>query len=293
MNRKNSNQQQYTLDNHGSFDKLLGPVSSILSSVIISCAVLFAAITVNNNSIKKDDLAKIIAGINTANGTVAGAQDTTQAAAAVTVSLDQIKSLYAQGNVVFGDTSKKVLFVEVADPSCPYCHVAAGKNPELNVQMGEQFRLTSDGGTYVAPVPEMKKLVDEGKAAYVWLYRNGHGNGEQGAQALYCANEKGKFWEVHDLLMTNKGYNLLNTDVKNDKTKAPVLAEYVKEVIDPAFMVECLQSGKYATKIQEDQQLSTTLGVTGTPGYFINTTNFVGAYSYNDMKGTVETALGN
>jgi hypothetical protein len=88
--------------------------------------------------------------------------------------------------------------------------------PELNKQVGERFTLTADGGTYKAPVLEMKQLVDEGKAAFAWFYSPGHGAGELATQAMYCADEQGKFWEVHDLLMTSEGYELMNETVKND-----------------------------------------------------------------------------
>jgi protein-disulfide isomerase len=105
-------------------------------------------------------------------------------------SLNQIKSLFSTDFVKFGEANKKVLFVDISDPSCPYCQIAGGKNPELNSQAGDRFKLVSDGGTYVAPIPEMKKLVDQGKASFVFLYTPGHGNGEMGARALYCAFEK-------------------------------------------------------------------------------------------------------
>src|SRR3989344_6730684 len=70
------------------------------------------------------------------------------------VSLDKIKPLFADGYMHFGDASKKVLFVEISDPSCPFCHIASGLNPELNKQSGGQFLMKADGGTYVPPVPE-------------------------------------------------------------------------------------------------------------------------------------------
>src|SRR3989339_2189170 len=72
--------------------------------------------------------------------------------------LGQIKDLFNKDVIKFGDADKKVIFVEVSDPSCPYCHIAGGLNPELNSQVGAQFKLVKDGGTYVAPVAEMKKL---------------------------------------------------------------------------------------------------------------------------------------
>lgn len=207
------------------------------------------------------------------------------------VALDQIKAFFAKDVIKFGDERRKVLFVEISDPSCPYCHIAAGKNPELNKQAGERFKLVADGGTYVAPVPEMKKLVEQGKASFVWIYTPGHGSGEMGTKALYCAYEKDKFWEVHDLLMTNKGYDLLNNTVKNDKAKSGELAEFLKSAIDPGFLKSCLDSGKYDERLSKDTSLASSLGVQGTPGFFVNETKFAGAYSFKDMESAVTAAL--
>lgn len=213
------------------------------------------------------------------------------APAQVQVTEDQVKGLFAEGNITFGDKNSKLLFVEFSDPSCPFCHIAAGKNPELNAQVGEQFKMVADGGAYVPPVEEMKKLVDEGKAAFSWIYQNGHGNGELSTQALYCAHEKGLFWQAHDKLMTNAGYTLINDVVKNDKAKAPELAQFLADVIDPTFMTECLSSAKYADRIAKDQQTAASVGVSGTPGFFVNTKNFAGAYSFKDMQADVDAAL--
>jgi len=210
---------------------------------------------------------------------------------AVSVSLDDIKGVFKKNVIKFGDENSKVLFVEVADPSCPYCHIAGGLNPELNAQAGDRFKLVKDGGTYVAPVIEMRKLVDAGKAAFAWIYSPGHGNGEMGTKALYCAYEKGKFWEVHDALMTNKGYDLLNNTVKNDKAKSNELVQFLASVIDSKFLKECLDSGKYDSRLQEDIALAQSLGVRGTPGFFVNDRNFAGAYSYKDMESVVNEAL--
>lgn len=219
----------------------------------------------------------------------AAAQQARQQASAVT--LDQIKELVnPKRNIVFGDKDKKLIFVEFSDPSCPYCHIAGGKNPELNKQVGSQFTLVADGGAYVPPVPEMKKLVDAGKAAFVWLYANGHGNGEMATKALYCAYEKGKFWPVHDMLMTNKGYDFINNSLKNDKTKAAELAGFLKQVMSYNDMKNCLDSGKYDSRIAEDQALATSMGFSGTPHFFVNTQPFVGAYSFKDMESAVAAA---
>jgi len=206
------------------------------------------------------------------------------APAAPTITIDQIKDLFKKNVIKFGDENRKLLIVEVADPSCPWCHVAGGKDKELYKEMG----VASD---YVAPVPELKKLVDSGKASFVYIYFPGHGNGEMGMKAMYCANEKGKFWEVHDLIMSNAGYNLLNNTIKNDKAQSGKMADFLKGVTDSTEMKKCLDSGKYDSVLTEDSKLGGDLGVSGTPSFFLNATNFPGAVPFSQMESAIDEAL--
>ena len=204
------------------------------------------------------------------------------------VKIAQIKDLFNKNVVKFGKANAKNLFVEIADPSCPYCHVASGKNPELNSQVGEQFKLVADGGTYVAPEPEMRKLVESGKAGMVWIYTPGHGNGELATKALYCAFDEGRFWEVHDILMTNKGYDFVNNIAKNDIANADKVIEFVRTAISSGSFKDCLKNDKYKDRLAEETTLASTFGVQGTPGFFVNETRFGGAYNWNDMKSAVK-----
>lgn len=217
------------------------------------------------------------------------AQQQQQQPPVVKVSLDQIKKLFTKDSISFGDANRKVLFVEISDPSCPYCHVAGGLNS--SAIPGDQFKYVSDGGNYTAPVPEMRKLVDAGKASYTMLYANGHGNGALAMQALYCSFEKGKMWEAHDLLMSNAGYELVNNVVKTDKTKIPELVNYLSSAVDSGFLTECLQSAKYASRLDQDQKMALTLGFQGTPHFFVNENSFGGAQDYKQMEATVNSAL--
>src|SRR3989339_143529 len=200
------------------------------------------------------------------------------------VTAKQIKALFTKDQIYFGNKNSQNLIVMVSDPSCPYCQIAAGENPELNKEAGAQFLLEQDGGTYIAPLPKMRALVEEGKAALVWIYQNGHNNGEMATKALYCAYEQSKFWEAHDLLMSGAGYDLINNVVQNDQSKAGDLVSFLAEVVNSDKLQACLESGKYDAKITQDMALSASLGVSGTPGFFVNTTNFAGAYSWAEME---------
>lgn len=235
-------------------------------------------------------------------GTTTTTTGTTQQADTKTaVTMDTIKGLFSKDLIKFGDEKSKLIFVEMSDPSCPYCHIAGGYNKELSKSVGARFQYVTDGGSYVPPVIEIEKLVKEGKASFVYIYFPGHGNGEMAMKALYCANEKGKFWEANALLMSDPGYAIQNgadsaqkaasVVVGNDKAKSGELASFLKDAVDPTFMKSCLDSGKYDGRLQSDQDVATSLGIQGTPGFYVNTTNFAGAYSYTDMKSAVDSAL--
>ncbi len=263
---------------------LTTPMAVIIGAVVISIAIL-----ISGGIIK----------LGPQKGTVAGTQANAapspvaqQAPQQATVTIAQVKDAFNKAQIKFGDASKKLVILEIADPSCPYCAIAVGQNPELNKQAGSRFTLVSDGGTYQAPVPEIEKLVKNGSASFAYIYTPGHGNGEMGTKAMYCAFEQGKFWEVHDLIMGAKGYDLMNNTVKNDKTKSGDMATFLSSVIDPGFMKSCLESTKYDSRLKDDPVIATSIGVSGTPGFFINATPFAGAYNFTDMQSAVKTALG-
>ncbi len=263
---------------------LSSPVAILIGSVIIAGAIL-----ISNGIIPLK-----IASKNDTKAVVANPTDTTQApqpSQPPAVTLSQVKDAFNKSFIKFGDTNKKLIAIEISDPSCPFCQAAAGQNSSLNKQMGTQFVLVADGGTYVAPVVEIEKLVSSGKASFAWIYYPGHGAGEMGTKAFYCAFEKGKFWEVHNQIMSEKGYDLLNNTVKNDKSKSGDIADFLAPVFDASAMKACLDNGKYDSRLKDDMALAASLNVQGTPGFYLNATNYPGAVSFSAMEATVNSAL--
>lgn len=263
------------------------PSASILvGSVIIAIAILIAGGTIPMPF-------KAVKGVKTENVQAPAPQisQQPQQPQRPTVTLAEVKDAFGKAFIKFGDANKKLIAIEISDPSCPYCQAAAGKNSALNKQLGSQFIMIADGGTYVAPVAEIEKLVNSGKAAFAWIYYPGHGAGEMGTKAMYCAFEQEKFWEVHNMIMSEKGYDLLNNTVKNDKTKSGDIADFLSPVFDSASMKSCLDGGKYDARLKDDMAVATSLGVQGTPGFYLNATNYPGAVSYTTMEQTVNSLL--
>lgn len=216
------------------------------------------------------------------------AGNTAQPTAPTTIDLAKVKDQFDGKHITFGDKNAAMVITEVSDPSCPYCHIAGGLHPDLNNQSA-QFKMVKDGGTYVAPVPEIRKLVEAGKASFLWIYSPGHGSGEVGTAALYCAYEQGKFWEAHDILMSKSGYELLNNVVKNDLTQSAKVVSLMGKALDSKKLQACLDSKKYLNQPDEDSALVSELAAPaqgfGTPTFFVNNKVVEGAQPWSSIEG--------
>lgn len=199
------------------------------------------------------------------------------------IDIEKIKDKFDGKHITFGKKNADLIFTEVSDPSCPFCHMAGGLNKELS-NSSSQFKLVEDGGTYVAPVREIKKLVDAGKASFLFIYANGHGNGEVATQALYCAYDQGKFWEAHDIFMSSEGYKMINDVVKNDLSKSSQLVALVDKVLDGKKLQSCLDGSKYSKQPSEDQAFVQSLGFGATPTFFVNDKVVEGAQAWGAFE---------
>jgi protein-disulfide isomerase len=84
------------------------------------------------------------------------------------------------------------------------------------------------------------------------------------ANAAHCAEEQGKFWEYHDIL-----YNNWNGE-NNGWASSDNQLRFAQELeLEMDSFSECLSSGKYNQKVQASTNDAQTLGLTGTPGFFI------------------------
>jgi len=119
----------------------------------------------------------------------------------------------------------------------------------------------------------IEDLVAAGKARYVFhnypfLDGEGAGNGgesDQAANASMCANEQGKFWEMHSTIFAN--WDGENQGAFSDP-RLQALAESLG--LDMAAFNECFTANKYEADIQADFDLGKQMGVSGTPTVFVN-----------------------
>jgi protein-disulfide isomerase len=185
-----------------------------------------------------------------------------------------IQSLRAQTNVIvsltppsanvslanantLGNRNAAVNLVEFADYECPYCQKVAPDVSKLTAEFGDKLAVTFKD----FPLPM-------------------HAHAEKAAEAANCAGEQGKFWEYHDTLFRTK-----QLDLDQLKQHADTLH------LDLQAFNKCLDSGAQAAVVQKQREEGVTLGLSGTPSFFINGHFFSGALDYAALHEIISRQL--
>ena len=156
-----------------------------------------------------------------------------------------------------GVSDARVTVVEFADYECPYC---------------QQIQ------------PALDRLEAEFKGKLSFAYKDvplpNHPHAQKAAEAAHCAGVQGKYWEYHDLL-----YKTKKLDVAGLKENAHALG-----LNDSAFE-KCLSSGEQSERVKAQLAEGQSLGLQGTPSFFINGRVFSGVLSYEQLSAVVEEEL--
>ncbi len=137
-------------------------------------------------------------------------------------------------------------------------------------------------------LPTQSRIMNEyeGRVRFVW--RNNplpfHQEATPAAIAAMEAYEQGgndKFWQMHDLLFENQ----------RALTRAD-LERYATQVgLDMGQFRAALDNEEHKDAIQEDQALAARLGARGTPGFFINGRQLMGAQPYERFKEVIDDEI--
>ncbi len=159
----------------------------------------------------------------------------------------------------FGPVDAKVQIVEFADFQCPYCLQA---------------------------FPVVKKILAEFGNKIHFVYRDFplldmHPEAVKAAEAGECAQEQGKFWQLHDKIFQNQD----RLSVSNLKLWAGQAG------IDTKKFNSCLDSGKYYDEVLDDLEAGIKAGVEGTPTFFINGYKVPGVISEENFRKVIMEIL--
>jgi protein-disulfide isomerase len=148
------------------------------------------------------------------------------------------------GHPVEGPKDAPVTIVEFSDFQCPFCRAAESSLKQVRDQYGDKVKLV-----------------------YMDFPLGFHPHAMDAARAGRCAEDQGKFWQYHDALFANQG-KLGAADLK---------AAAAKLGLDGKRFDACFDGGKHDAGIRADMAQGQSLGVTGTPTFFINGREIVGA----------------
>lgn len=155
-------------------------------------------------------------------------------------------SLDIEGAPVRGAADAPVTIVEFSDFHCPFCRSV---QPTLT--------------TLLERYPGKVRLV------YKHLPLDDlHPQARRASEASWCADRQGKFWEFHDAL-----YRAGSSDASD--TAMAGLAKGVG--LDEAQFTTCMNGPEASRMVARDTEQGQTLGLTGTPGFFINGRELTGA----------------
>ncbi|HVO21816.1 MAG TPA: thioredoxin domain-containing protein [Anaeromyxobacter sp.] len=157
-----------------------------------------------------------------------------------------------------GPKDAPIILVEFSDFQCPYCIRAEKTVVDLLAAYPGKIRLVYRD----FPLPI-------------------HPLAPKAAEASQCAQDQGKYWEMHDKLFAVDG-----------KLEVDNLKKYAREVgLDGDKFDKCLDSGDKAKVVAEHHKAGEDVGVTGTPAFFVNGRLISGAQPLDEFKKLVDAEL--
>lgn len=167
---------------------------------------------------------------------------------------------------VQGNPNAKVTIVEFADFRCPFCE-----------------------RSFTDTIPQIKKdYIDTGKVKFYFRQFPFLGPASNvAADAAECANDQGQFWPFHDYLYKNQPSET-DTSMYNTQTLTQAATSLG---MDGSKFQQCLDSKQDDAKAQADMADGQKAGVSGTPTFFINGQQLVGAQPYASFKALIDQEL--
>ncbi len=254
-------------------------IAVIVSTIILSGIVVYAANGVNANL---QQISTNVQNLKLSVNVQGGSQPTataTPTANPTTQPEPQIDmAALSDDDPALGPKDAKVTIVEFTDFECPYCGAAAGTHQVL------MDRLKAQDPTWTPADPKLIELAKAGKIRFVvrdFPLTQIHPDAQKAAEASECADEQGKYWEMHDKLFASQS-----------ALKVADLKKYAADLkLDTAKFNDCLDSGKMAAEVNKDLGEGVAVGVQGTPAFIVNGQLVSGAVSASAFEQFINAAV--
>ncbi len=159
---------------------------------------------------------------------------------------------------VLGPNSALVTIVEFSDFECPFCTRVEDTIRQVRERYGNKVRVVWKN----APLPF-------------------HQNAEPATKAAMAAHRQGKFWQMHRLMFANQR-----------ELTQPNFERWAQEIgCDMTRFRADMNSPEIARQVADDKALAERLNAQGTPNFFINGTNLVGAQPLERFTALIDQVL--
>ena len=184
------------------------------------------------------------------------------------------KDVSVAGAPFMGEEKAQLTLIEYSDYQCPFC---SRHSRNTMPQLTENY-------------------ISNGKLKFVmreFPLTSLHPRAVAASLAALCANDQGKYWEMHNVLFDNQ------RKMSDDQIKS-----YAETIgLDVDAFVGCMDAGKYNDQVASDLAEGRGLGITGTPSFALGMTDpddpnkvkvmkiIKGARSYESFAQQIELLL--
>ena len=169
---------------------------------------------------------------------------------------------------LLGSPTAPVEVVEFADFECPGCgQFSTITEPDVRTNLVNTGKIRMRFIDYPLPM---------------------HRNTWDASLAAACANDQGKFWELHDAIFQNQD----RWNGEATSRPRPVLADLAKGVgVEMSKYDDCMKADTHRAKVQAHLQEAERRGVNQTPTFIIGGKLVPGAIPYDTFKKLVDEEL--
>jgi protein-disulfide isomerase len=165
----------------------------------------------------------------------------------------------AADDPALGGSGAAVTLIEFSDFQCPFCARVVPTLKQVHAAYGDRVQIVWKDFPLTSIHPLAFKAAEAGQ----------------------CAREQNKFWEYHDQLFANQ-----------QALEPESLKKYaVAAGLDAPKFNACLDSAKFASRVQGQIEAGNELGVSSTPSIFINGRLISGAQPYEVFTAIIDEEL--